>query len=466
MPYTPFDVELDELTETHIDDLRQVAEGWYVEYKSEAPGPREIAKSLSSFANRYGGWLVIGVQEDPVDNTAHGFPGIPDSNVTSAVQRIRDAAKDLLQPTVPFFHTALSGPLPEIDLPQGRSLVVVRVPEGDLPPYVHNDGRVYVRTGDSSSPAAATDRATLDLLHRKAANNMGMLRELVDRSPEVSQSEETTTYVHLAICSDPFGSLGHWYPGSFQAFSTLMSGPPLPFDNAYTSQEGFVARQVLNNDPELRVFTWEFSRTCNSFVTLPVSALSLQFVGDKLYSTPEWKQFDFGEQFCALIEKRRLESDKVLNLNLLVSMIVGIINRHRELASSAGVHGPFYIKAIVENTWRAVPFIDIGEYITHVEQFGFPVVQDSEVTAPMGGWPEGFIVDRPTGKPTDQETAPDFGSAVSLWLSILQALGIPMEVLGTGAKDALRVAAKEAARHAERSGASKEPQNSAELRMD
>ena len=204
MRYTPFDVDLHEVTETHMAGLREVAEGWYVEYKSEVPRPRELAKSLSSFANRYGGWLFLGIQENPADNTAATFPGVPDADVTSIVQQLRDAAKDLLQPTVPFFHHTLRGPLAELSLPSGHSIVIVRIPEGASTPYVHNDGRVYVRTGDSSSPVSATDRTTLDLLHRKAEGKISLIKDLIDRSPVVSKDEENTTYLHLALCSGPF----------------------------------------------------------------------------------------------------------------------------------------------------------------------------------------------------------------------------------------------------------------------
>ncbi len=168
MRYTPFDTDLHKVTEAHLASLREVAEGWYVEYKSEVPKTRDLAKSLSSFANRYGGWLFLGVQEDSVNNTAQSFPGISDLDVPDAIVQLRNAAKDLLQPSVPFVHHVLQGPLHGISLEQGRSVVLIRIPEGASTPYVHNDGRVYVRTGDSASPVPAKDRATFDLLLRKA----------------------------------------------------------------------------------------------------------------------------------------------------------------------------------------------------------------------------------------------------------------------------------------------------------
>jgi len=440
--YTPFDVDLDEVTETHIAGLREVAEGWSVEYKSIVPMPKDLAKSLSSFANRYGGWLFLGIQEDSTDNTAASFPGIPDSDVTSAVQRVRDAAKDLLQPTVPFIHRTLSGPLATISLPTGYSIIVIRIPEGATPPYMHNDGRVYVRTGDSSSPVPATDRTTLDLLHRKAAEKSNLLIDLIDRRPQVSQGEDETPYLHLVICSDPFRVLNHWYSGSFAEFSNIMSAGPLPFDNLYASQNGFVARQAKNNDRYSRLFTWEFSRTCNSFVTLPLPILPTPHLDGRYYGTEDWKQFDCGEPFGAMLAKAELRPNNILNLNILISVLVGILLRHRELVGEVGISGPFYIKGVVENVWRATPFIDLREYMTHIESFDFPVVQDREVIVPVGDWPEGYITVREKSLDRDYTQA-----AVTMWKVIMQALGVPAEVWEESMEDIIDIATEEARRH-------------------
>ena len=62
--------------------LRNVHEGWYVEYKSQVVKASALAKSLSAFANTYGGWLFIGVQEQSGDNAvADEFPSIPEVDV-------------------------------------------------------------------------------------------------------------------------------------------------------------------------------------------------------------------------------------------------------------------------------------------------------------------------------------------------------------------------------------------------
>ena len=158
-----------------------------------------------------------------------------------------------------------------------RSVVVVRVPEGTTTPYIHNDGRIYIRIGDSSSPIPATDRSTFDLLYRRSGEDKrAYLEELIEKSPIVSRAEEKSSYIHLSILSDPLQTLGYQYEGTFSEFCAVMKGTNLPFDNFFTSPDGFIARQVGVNQRRYRLLTWEFSRNCNSYVTIPIPILPLQ----------------------------------------------------------------------------------------------------------------------------------------------------------------------------------------------
>ena len=358
----------------------------------------------------------------------------------------------MLQPTVPFFHHILKGPLTNISLPPGHSIVIVQIPESASPPHVHSNGRIYVRTGDSSSPVDAADRTTLDLLHHKAEQKLSLLEALVDRSPLVSEAEESTAYLHLTLCSDPFRVLGHWFSGSFTDFSAAMSGPPLPFDNMYSSQDGFVARQALGNERYGRLFTWEFSRTCNSFVTLPLETLQAPptHLDGSISDLGVWSRYDYGERFASLLVEKGLRPARALDLNILVAMIGGIVLRHRSLAGLAGVRGPFYLKAKIENTWRVVPFLDTPEYISHIEAFDVPIVQDAVLRAPLGGWPEGFIIVPELDEALELKEEVSSRWALVAWIAIMEALGIPGEVLRKSGKVVLNVAQREAERHRSR----------------
>ena len=58
--FSPFDNQLESLSAPDLERLRDVAEGWYIEYKSEVSKAPDIAKSISALANTYGGWIFYG----------------------------------------------------------------------------------------------------------------------------------------------------------------------------------------------------------------------------------------------------------------------------------------------------------------------------------------------------------------------------------------------------------------------
>ena len=169
MNYSPFTKTPDTLVANDLDVLRSVSEGWYVEYKREVPKARSIAKSISAFANQYGGWVFYGIEEDGglEGNRAAAFPGVPTEDLTCSLNLVREAAKDSIQPSPYFEIYHVSGPCDEIGLDEGRAIIVVVVPEGPRPPYVHIDGRIYVRVGDSSDPESEKDRTRLEMLWEK-----------------------------------------------------------------------------------------------------------------------------------------------------------------------------------------------------------------------------------------------------------------------------------------------------------
>ena len=445
MRYTPFNKTINEFSETDLGILRGVSEGWYVEYKSELPKIRDVAKSLSSFANQYGGWLFIGVEEDKKSKTAAGFPGTDIGNVPEILESIRNAAKDVVRPQVSYECRSVNGPIESINLPKDRSVIVIYVPEGANTPYIHNDGRIYIRNGDSSSPISAKDKSTFDLLYQRGEDIRSYLKELVERSPEISKGEEETSFIHLSILSDPYGTLGHRYTGTYSDFSTVMKSSILPFDNIYTAPGGFIARQVGNNVRYNRVLTWEFSKNCNSFVTIPIPILVSQQPDDILEDdvTDAWGPYSISRRFLASLIAKGLQASRILNVNLLLLLLSGIITRHRILMGPSRVTGPFYIKARIDNVWRAVPFIDLDEYMDHLEMFDFPVVQDSELMVPVGTSLETFVV-APELDSTPSESDPKMVSqSVGIWSEIMQALGIPVELLRENAEALVNISFRE-----------------------
>ena len=126
--FTPFDKPLSEVQPSDLQMFRSVSEGWYVEYKSQPISVKALAKSLSAFANQYGGWLVLGIKEDSETLSASTFPGLAEAEITKVLESIRNASKDALYPEVFYETRVFEGPIDEIELAQGRSILIVRVP--------------------------------------------------------------------------------------------------------------------------------------------------------------------------------------------------------------------------------------------------------------------------------------------------------------------------------------------------
>ena len=445
MRYTPFEKDISNVASSELITLKSVHEGWYVEYKSQAPKPRVLAKSLASFANQFGGWLFLGIDEEKDSNTAGAFPGISDQELPQVLEALRNAAKDLIRPVVEFRERVFTGPIKEIGLDSNRSLIAVYVPEGPNTPYVHNDGRIYVRVGDSSSPDFAKDRATFDLLFRRGEDKRRLLKSLTDKSPEVSEREQHEPFLHLAILSDPYETLGHRYAGSFSEFSEMMEQGLIRFDNVFSTLDGFVARQVGGNERYLRLLTWEFSRNGHSFVTLPIPKLSLEasdstvdaLVGDN----PTLQEF-VAKEFCNIVAQSELSSYTILDLTHTANFIGAIFRRHHTIMSHAGIKAPLYVKVRIENVWRTIPFVSLPAYLEHVRKYDVPLVQWDEFELPSGSSSSPCLV-FPERNDVPEESEPDNDrSSIILWLRVLEALGIPTDFVAANTSELVRVSSE------------------------
>ena len=427
--YTPFEKDLSDILPDDLATLKDVHEGWYVEYKSELIKPRDLAKSLSSFANQLGGWIFFGVLEDQKLHVAESFPGIPDSEVADALESIKNASKDLINPDVFYNFRIVKDPINSIDLPTGRSIIVIRIPQGADSPYVHNDGRIYRRIADSSDPKPETDRSRLDLLIERGGQARSRLANLVTQIPDVSRGEENQCYIHLSIISDPYETLGHQYSAGFSKFSELMRQSGLLFDNIYPKSGGYIARRTKNENPNNRVLTWEFSRHCHSFITFPVPPLKLDGTESDLPPDTIYNQFN------SMLIENRLIGSQILNLNFTMVALMYMIKCHRQLAWHANVRGPFYVKAYLENIWRTVPFVDLPAFLRHISEYGFPVLQDRNVLVPHGHSLDTFVLlsehDIPESELTNSKEVDFFHiiDSFAITYHILEAFGITPETV-------------------------------------
>ena len=93
MPLNPFDKRIGEKLESN--DLQvlisnNVAEGYFIEYKSKFPSNKKIAKSIASFANTLGGWLFVGIKADKKHNNAENICGFKIEDNPDPIDKIRE----------------------------------------------------------------------------------------------------------------------------------------------------------------------------------------------------------------------------------------------------------------------------------------------------------------------------------------------------------------------------------------
>lgn len=128
-------------------------EGFILEYKKDFPPNNEIiAKTIAAFANTYGGLLIIGIYA-PAGHPVPPFEGITFDPTQKYEEKIQSIILSHIKEPV-FPEVRICEPV------KGKTFVIIRVSESHLTPHrVSNNRKIYVRTGQSSTP---NDEATYD----------------------------------------------------------------------------------------------------------------------------------------------------------------------------------------------------------------------------------------------------------------------------------------------------------------
>lgn len=425
----PFNKPLADLIADDLQVLRDVAEGWYVEYKSAIIPAKTIAKSISAFANQYGGFLFIGIDESRDGrNVAASFPGVASADIPKVESALKEAARNCAHPYV-YYHTkVVCGPSTNLGLREGQAVVVVYVPQGPDVPYVHNDGRIYRRVGDSSEPRPETDRTALDLLWQRGHRARSRLSNRIEAPPTLATPD--SPYLQLFISHDPLEFSERRYGMSFQAFVACMNDGGIDFDNCFSNAHGYVARHVGTNDAAMKLLTWDYDFAGHSQITVPIrwSAESLeQFL----------RGYHFSSRYLRLYRVQFKGMLKIIDLSQLLASIIVIVAKHRRLLGLSATHGPFFVKCALHGVGGSTPFIDVDGFIAFLENHQLPIVQDNVAILPAGKDVMNFInlSERQPDPPSNIPSTGQYEDVVRIVLEIFSALGIPGDVVGSFAHD-------------------------------
>lgn len=117
-----------------------------LEFKLEVPGKDETLKKVSSFANTFGGYIVVGAKAASSDGRLEGLPGVTPQNgyKQTVIQWCFAGA-------TPPLNAEVSDPIPAPGA-SGTVCYVVYIAESDLAPHFLNARKgVYIRTDEFSA---------------------------------------------------------------------------------------------------------------------------------------------------------------------------------------------------------------------------------------------------------------------------------------------------------------------------
>lgn len=112
-------------------------EGIHLDYKQDI-NSSSLKKHFAAFSNKYGGIIIIGVEEDKKTGIPININGMEVD--AKKIEQLNQIASNI-------------DPLPTYEMKKlednGKGFIVIRIQEGGEPPYfVFNDSTVYVRTGN------------------------------------------------------------------------------------------------------------------------------------------------------------------------------------------------------------------------------------------------------------------------------------------------------------------------------
>lgn len=138
---------------------QQIVESTELDYKQIIP--RDLTKHFAAMSNRFGGLIIVGVEEDPQTGLPVMYEGLV--NDGKLIDRVHQFANNVRP--LPSYHVRTTD---EVD---GKVFVLIRISEGGAPPYTpKNDPTVYLRTGNITTPLERADVDIVRDLYSKRTN--------------------------------------------------------------------------------------------------------------------------------------------------------------------------------------------------------------------------------------------------------------------------------------------------------
>lgn len=428
-----YEIALSEINEENINEIKNLEEGWFIEFKSSFTDTSKIAKSISSFANAYGGIIIIGVQEAQKGRKFEKFCPLSEDEAEATILRLRNAAESYLQPC-PFFEAKKIN-IPDLqDLEEKKSIIIVKIPRSDRAPHLHSSGAIYTRKGDSSSPTPLTDQGLLERLWSDRAQKEKDLENRIKFLHEQSSSKIPRIDIFITKTADanPRDPDEHL---NFEEFLGIASQRHLPsaspiFNNFYPLDRSYVARRI-ETSPDATGIMWEYDWD-RSIHHIQIPFPCHEWDGEK------FREDISGNERVKLLEdfllfRNEFSNKKTLVIDttpilLFMSILFFMIFRVRERDKR---DHELRINMKTSSIRSAAIFTSLPEYKNHIEDLGIPIMHRDIGFFSESMNPDKWLKFEPLDKtPGDQGNIfLEVSNSLMAFARLLQMLGVSTKLI-------------------------------------
>jgi hypothetical protein len=392
--YNPFNKDISELDRSDLQLLidNEIAEGWYIEYKSKVPETSsgkldnlKIVKSLSSFANTKGGWIFWGVECDK--NAATKIVGFDISSYDNFQDQVSRIISSNVNP-LPIYHFR------EISIDTNCIVFIIQVEESPTPPYITSQGVIYQRENNESKPVK--ERYILEKLKEKTDLYIQGIEDFchIDLAETRGQADSDQPYLELYLYPIPFN--GYYFTDFYESdfFEYLSS---VFYDNSVTINENnlslgmnfnsilcsngsIIIRSLNKNNLIYKGMTVELFANGGLKFLCPLSTFSLNSV-PKYYEN------------SAIIDYLRNEYDaystdlethmKMIDGTDIIYTIMILITKYQKILQHFGCQLDLRYRAKLTGMWRKFVFIDSANYLEKIKLYNIPCSPKDEIEMPQ-----------------------------------------------------------------------------------
>ncbi len=322
------------VSQIHSPDLQELldeeaVENIRLEFKREVPAKDEALKKLSSFANTYGGYLIVGAAADSASGRLLSLPGV-------------DKAKGFKQQIVQWCYDSISPPIqPYVSGPikapgnSTKDCYVVFVEESDEAPHFINSRKgCYIRT-DEFSQRFEPRLVTFEEIQHLANRRQGALERRKELFTRAEKRFEVYVEKDYSSSARTTGKIG--------ATLKLAICPRFPA-NVLVQQN-----QLMNLIQDLRV-RWRQSLFpyVGSFLSQHESAVGLGIVsGFSFMEASIWGQL----YYAAEVEEFR-DSGNVVHLHSLLGQLLVYLEHARVFYKNTGFNGTLHFVVRLQDVLR------------------------------------------------------------------------------------------------------------------